>query len=195
MKSGLAHNFIHVCVYTCVHVCLTNKKVLPHQEVFGACKSTRVARSHANRPQIACSLWMVHQLADFGFFYHHIANSHPCSLQSFWVWCHLQACFTCCKKKVSWAGKLGDQSSWQEKCVPNDTTLVTVSKQMPAVALAQTTQETLPEPHDGELERRPSWTLTVGSLFSIVGNRTHPNLSEIYQMMLSTYPQLMGLRQ
>lgn len=115
IKSGLAHNFIHVCVYTCVHVCLTNKKVLPHQEVFGACKSTRVAHSRANRPQIACSLWMLHQLADFGFFCYHIANSHPCSLRSFWAWCHLQACFTCCKKKSpgqgSWVSNLPDKRS------------------------------------------------------------------------------------
>lgn len=151
------------------------------KKCYHTMKSSGVACPHVQWPHIACSFWMrIHSLACFGFFHHQIVTSHPCCVQclsavSSAAWFYLlHEMSPGLRNWVTYLpekrGALSSHPTWT-------VSLVTPPKQMPSLALAQTTQETLSEPHVGELRRRPSWTLTVGTLFSNVGNETHTNTS------------------
>lgn len=97
----------------------------------------------------------------------------------------------------SWVTSLPDKRSVYLAVIPWAASLVSLPKQMPSLALAQTTQETCSESHTGELERTAR-SLATGGLFFNLGNKTHTNVStqcHKCQMMLSTDPQLTRLRE
>ena len=136
--------------HTQIHACLINKEVFPHDEVFRACECRRVACPHANWPQMACSLWMIQQWADFWFLLLHY-QFLPLLLAEFLNLVSSLGLFYSLYKNVSWARwpiPTKEGCIWQSSSRP---LLVTLPQQMPAAVLAPTTLETRPEPHDGEL--------------------------------------------
>lgn len=162
--------------HTNIHACLINKEVFPHDEVFRARECMRVACPHANWPQMACSLWMIHQWADFWFLLLHYQFS-PLLLAEFLNLVSSLGLFYSLYKNVSWA-------RWpiptKEVCTRQSSSQPLPGETAPADASC-----CLGPNRPGDTPwatrrgaRESSWTLNVGGLFSIVGNGTHPHQSE-----------------
>ena len=146
--------------------------MLPHDEVFRACESMTVACPHANWPQMACSRWMIHQWADFWLLLSHYQFS-PLLLAEVLNLVPSLGLF-CMKMSPG----QGDQS-WQKCALSSllpDPSLVTLPQQMPAAVGLDHPGDTPWATRWGA--RESSWTRSVGGLFSLVGNGTHPHLSE-----------------
>lgn len=97
-------------LYTHVHVCLTNKKMLPHHDVFRGCLCP-------------CSmapdgLFFLNANSLFSMFW--FLPSSDCHLSP--LLCAVSECSVICSLvllvawNVSWAEKLGNLSSWEERC-------------------------------------------------------------------------------